>query len=49
MKNRKVISLEDLEKKVLEQEQKTIVAEVKRKHKIIDDFFKVSIFKKPID
>ena len=47
MKNRKVISLEDLEKKVLEQEQKTVAA-VKRKHKIIDDFFKVSIFKKPV-
>ena len=48
MKNRKVISLEDLEKKLLEQEQKSVVA-VKRKYKIIDDYFKVSIIKKPID
>ena len=48
MKNRKVISLEDLEKKLLEQEQKSVVA-VKRKHKIIDDYFKVSIIKKPIN
>ena len=45
MKYKKNISLEDLEKKIIEEELKT-VKEEKENHKIIDDYFDVRIIKR---
>lgn len=47
MKNKKVLSLEYLEKKMVEEEMKTVKKE-KVKHKTIDDYFNVRIIKRSL-